>query len=197
MATLNLQKNCYTAEWQDLGSWNALYSIGKKDPNGNVINGRVLSLNTKNCYLYSKQQLLITSGIKDCLVVVTSDAILIAQRDNKLSIKAIVDYLVKHKYDSEMLSPITYCSWGHYEIIKNNNTSNTIKYISVKPNAILSLKNSLCVHWIFIKGTAHITLEEKQLILSENECLFIAKDQSVDLKNNSKIPIFFIEIGLG
>jgi mannose-1-phosphate guanylyltransferase len=182
----------FRGEWQDVGSWNTLYSLGQKDPNGNVASGRVVSLDTENCYLYSKQQLLVTSGIKNCLVVVTSDAILIAQRDEKLSIKAIVEYLIKHKHDSEMLSTVTYCAWGHYEIIQSHNAFDTIKYIFVKPNAVFSLKKSPSVHWIIMKGMAHISLGAKQLILSENDCLFIAKGQTIQLKNQEEEPIFNI-----
>ncbi|PJD92725.1 MAG: mannose-1-phosphate guanylyltransferase/mannose-6-phosphate isomerase [Legionella sp.] len=83
----------FQGEWYDLGNWKALYDIGKKDLQGNVLNEHVLTFATKNCYLYSNKALLVASGLEDCLVVATEDAIFVARLEQEHAIKEIVEYL--------------------------------------------------------------------------------------------------------
>jgi mannose-1-phosphate guanylyltransferase len=70
----------FKGSWHDLGNWDSLYQLAKKNRLGNVTNSNVLTINTQNCYLYSSTQLLVTAGINDLLVVATKDAILVASR---------------------------------------------------------------------------------------------------------------------
>lgn len=85
----------FMGEWHDLGEWHSLYALGKKDKQGNVASKHVVTFDTSNSYLYSSNKLLVTSGMKDCLVVATEDAILVARLDKKQDIKEIVEYLEK------------------------------------------------------------------------------------------------------
>ncbi|MDQ4139541.1 MAG: mannose-1-phosphate guanylyltransferase [Bacteroidota bacterium] len=64
--------------WSDLGTWNSLYAIGNKDPQGNVIDGEVMLYDTNNCIIKTP---------KDRLVVVDGlDGFIIAEYDNVLMI---------------------------------------------------------------------------------------------------------------
>ncbi|HAT1864023.1 TPA: mannose-1-phosphate guanylyltransferase/mannose-6-phosphate isomerase [Legionella pneumophila] len=85
----------FMGEWQDLGDWHSLYAMGKKDGQGNVVSKHVVTFDTSNSYLYSSKKLLVTSGMQDCLVVATDDAILVSRLDEKQDIKEIVGYLEK------------------------------------------------------------------------------------------------------
>lgn len=88
----------FACDWQDLGEWNVLYQLGKKDKNLNVVQGKVVLFDTEKSYLFSNKPLLVTLGISDCLVVATDDAILVARLDKKQDIKKIVEYLNKENY---------------------------------------------------------------------------------------------------
>ena len=37
-------------DWSDVGTWDSLWKISKKDKMGNAITGNVLVENTKNCF---------------------------------------------------------------------------------------------------------------------------------------------------
>ena len=52
------------AQWSDIGSWKSVWENSRKDINGNVEKGNVLTQNTENCYLNSENKLLVTLGIK-------------------------------------------------------------------------------------------------------------------------------------
>lgn len=46
------------SDWNDLGSWQALYNVKPKDENGNVITGKVVTENVRNSFIYSQKSLL-------------------------------------------------------------------------------------------------------------------------------------------
>ena len=49
--------------WSDLGSWSALWDISTKDSNGNFLDGDVITLNTKNSFIKTEQQLVSVIGL--------------------------------------------------------------------------------------------------------------------------------------
>ena len=69
--------------WNDLGSWKALYDVGAKDVNGNVVNGDVITEDTSDCYIYGKHHMIATIGLKGITIVDTPNATLIAN-NNKI-----------------------------------------------------------------------------------------------------------------
>jgi len=46
------------AGWCDVGSWSALYEIGRPDYDGNVLKGDVYLHDTKNCYIFAEERLI-------------------------------------------------------------------------------------------------------------------------------------------
>lgn len=77
----------FAGEWHDLGNWEALYEISDKDEAGNVKHGQVLSLETKNSYLYSTQPILVTCGMQNCCIIVTKDAVLVSDMTQKFDLE--------------------------------------------------------------------------------------------------------------
>ena len=49
--------------WNDLGSWEAIYDISKKDKNGNYIMGNVIDIGSKNSMIYSTSKLVTSIGL--------------------------------------------------------------------------------------------------------------------------------------
>ena len=87
--------------WNDLGSWEAVYKISKKDENGNVCHTKKeLLIEAKNNYFYSPKKLVAAVDVKDLVVVDMDDAILICNKDNSQQVKVITDYLKRNKMKS-------------------------------------------------------------------------------------------------
>lgn len=76
--------------WDDVGSWLAVGRIKKNDEEGNVVNGNVITVNTKNCVLEGHNKLIATVGLRDMVVVDTEDAILISTKENAGEIKQVL-----------------------------------------------------------------------------------------------------------
>ena len=78
------------SDWKDIGSWNKVLENSKKDNNGNILKGRVISKNVKNSYIRSESRLLVGVGLKDIIIVETSDAILIIDRFQLKKLKELL-----------------------------------------------------------------------------------------------------------
>lgn len=81
-------------DWDDLGSWLSLARLLGTDKDENTIVGKHLGMNTKGTIIRtSDDHLVVTLGLKDCLVVHTPDATLVANKNDEESIRNIVKQL--------------------------------------------------------------------------------------------------------
>ncbi len=80
--------------WDDVGSWHAIARLRGTDDAGNTICGKHLGLGTERTIVRtSDDHLVVTLGMKDCIVVHTPDATLVANRGDEESIRQIVKLL--------------------------------------------------------------------------------------------------------
>ncbi len=90
-------KNIYTLPgtfgWDDVGSWLAVKRIKKSNEFGNVVNGNVITIETKNCIIEGSKKLIATVGLENLIIVDTQDATLICEKDSAGDIKKILENL--------------------------------------------------------------------------------------------------------
>ena len=85
--------------WNDVGSWEEVYQISNKDKNLNSLNGKIITVDTKNSYISSKEKLIATVGVENLIIIETEDSILICSRDKAQDVKEIVNELKKQKWN--------------------------------------------------------------------------------------------------
>jgi len=85
--------------WSDVGSWDEVYRLSEKDLENNVLIGsHVIARNSRGCLVISRNdQLILTYGMTDAIVINTGDAILISRRDQSQNIREVVDYLKRRQ----------------------------------------------------------------------------------------------------
>jgi len=79
--------------WDDVGSWLAMERINPTNEFGNVMQGNLITVDTKNCILQGGEKLIATVGVQNLIVVDTPDAILICQKENAEDIKRVLENL--------------------------------------------------------------------------------------------------------
>lgn len=79
--------------WDDVGSWLALERVNRTNEYGNMIQGDVISINTKNTIVCGGKKLIATVGIEDLVVVDTDDALLICAKDSTQDVKKVIENL--------------------------------------------------------------------------------------------------------
>jgi mannose-1-phosphate guanylyltransferase / mannose-6-phosphate isomerase len=186
------------AGWNDVGSWSALWDVTKKDDAGNAISGDVMTVDTKNSFIFSENKLVTVIGVADLVVVETKDAIMIATKDRAQEVKQIVDQLKQLGRNEAQFHRKAYRPWGHYDSVDCGERHQT-KRIVVKPGAKLSLQkhHHRAEHWVVVKGTALVTRGDEQILLTENESTFIPLGTVHRLENPGVIPLEIIEIQSG
>lgn len=186
------------AGWSDVGSWSALWDLGDKDAEGNVVCGEALLKDTRNCYVRSSGRVVAAVGVEDCIIVETSDALLVAHRDRVQDVKEIVSRLKASNRDEALLHRQVHRPWGSYEGIDRAERYQ-VKRITVNPGATLSsqMHHHRAEHWIVVKGTARITCGNEVILLSENQSTYIPLGTTHRLENPGKIPLELIEVQSG
>ncbi len=81
-------------DWDDLGSWLSLARLVGANKDENTIIGRHLGVRTTDSIVRSSDDhLVVTVGLKDCLIVHTPDATLVANKNDEESIRQVVKEL--------------------------------------------------------------------------------------------------------
>ena len=85
-------------QWDDLGNWTALPRLKGTDDNGNTIDGDHIGIDTENSIVRTENgHLIVTVGMKDCIVVHTPNATLVANKNDESAIKEVVKELERQK----------------------------------------------------------------------------------------------------
>jgi len=186
------------ANWTDVGSWNAVWKISKKDESNNFIEGSVIAKNSYNCYLRGEKRLIAAIGIKNLVVIETSDAILVADKSQSQEVKNVVNSLKERGIREGQEHKKIYRPWGSYESIVEE-ARWQVKIINVKPGEKLSLQmhHHRSEHWIVVSGTAQVEIDEKEITLHENQSSYIPIGSKHRLSNPGKIPLKLIEVQSG
>jgi mannose-1-phosphate guanylyltransferase/mannose-6-phosphate isomerase len=186
------------AQWSDVGAWSALWQIGEKDENNNVLMGDALAIDTHDTLVVGQHRLVACIGLDNVVIVDTPDAVLVAEQGKIQQVKDIVNQLKHAKRSETHAHRKVYRPWGWYDSI-DAGPRFQVKRIVVNPGASLSLQlhHHRAEHWIVVSGTAKVTRGEDTFIVSENESTFIPIGTKHRLENPGKLPLEMIEVQSG
>lgn len=184
--------------WTDVGSWSALWNLGDKDENENVLRGDVQALGSARSYIRSEGPLVATVGVEDLVIVATADAVLVASKAHDQDVKGIVERLRAANHGAAALARRVHRPWGWYEGLHEGDRFQ-VKRITVKPGEKLSLQKHFhrAEHWVVVNGTAHATVNGVEHLLGENESIYIPLGSTHRLANPGKLPLNLIEVQSG
>jgi mannose-1-phosphate guanylyltransferase/mannose-6-phosphate isomerase len=184
--------------WSDIGSWDALFDITPRDSAGNVLQGPIVTMDTSNCVIHSDQRLTTVVGVKDLVVVSTSDAVMVLPRARAQDVRQLVDKLKAAKRPEATDHKRVHRPWGYYESIDMGERFQ-VKRIVVIPGGILSLQKHRhrAEHWVVVRGTAEVTIGEQVRAVHENESVYIPIGSVHRMANKGKIPLELIEVQTG
>lgn len=186
------------ARWSDLGAWNALWEIGERDAQNNVLMGDVLAVGTRNTLAVAESRLVACVGLDDAVVVETADAILVANKAQIQSVKELVGQLRESRRSESHVHRKVYRPWGWYDSIDVGERFK-VKRIVVSPGAALSLQmhHHRAEHWVVVSGTARVTRGEEVFTIAENQSTYIPLGTVHRLENPGMLPLEIIEVQSG
>lgn len=184
--------------WSDVGSWDALFDIAPRDEDGNVLQGPVVTMDTRNCVVHSDGRLTAAVGVEDMVVVSTSDAVMVVPRARSQDVRELVAKLKTRNSPEAANHRRMHRPWGYYESIDMGERFQ-VKRIVVIPGEMLSLQKHRhrSEHWIVVRGTAEVTINETVRAVHENESVYIPIGSVHRLANQGRIPLELIEVQTG
>ncbi len=184
--------------WNDVGSWSALWEVGVRDEEGNILRGDAIAVDTRDTYIDATTRLVATVGVDDLVVVETADAVLVASKERVQDVKAIVDHLNASQRPESRSHRKVYRPWGFYDSIDCEQRFQ-VKRIMVRPGASISLQmhHHRAEHWVVVSGTACVYRGNESFVLTENQSTYIPVGIQHRLTNPGKIPLEIIEVQSG
>ncbi len=184
--------------WSDVGSWSALHEEAAHDTAGNTMLGDVLAIDTSNSYVRTDKQLTAVIGLKDAIVVVTADAVLVADKKHDQQVKQIVERLKAEGRSEATAQARTHRPWGWFQTMDEGHRFK-VKRLCVKPGAKLSLQKHWhrSEHWVVVMGTALVTRGTEDFTLREKESTYIAAGTMHRLANPGHVELHMIEVQSG
>ncbi len=184
--------------WSDVGSWHAVWELSNKDSAGNAAQGTAVFEDSRNCNVSTDRALVALEGVDDLVVVATQDAVLVSSQKDTNGLKRLVAKLkmIAPQVTEEHLK--VHRPWGSYQSVDNGDR-HQVKRIIVKPGGRLSLQkhHHRSEHWIVVRGTARVTVNELVKTVHENESIYIPIGAVHRLENPGKIVLELIEVQTG
>jgi mannose-1-phosphate guanylyltransferase/mannose-6-phosphate isomerase len=184
--------------WSDVGSWHAVWELSAKDAQGNAAQGRAVFEDSRNCNVSSDKALVALEGVDDLVVVATEDAVLVSRQKDANGLKRLVGKLKSVAPEVTEGHLKVHRPWGSYQSVDNGDR-HQVKRIIVKPGGRLSLQkhHHRSEHWIVVRGTATVTINETVKTVHENESVYIPMGAMHRLENPGKILLELIEVQTG
>jgi mannose-1-phosphate guanylyltransferase/mannose-6-phosphate isomerase len=184
--------------WNDVGSWDALWDLHDKTPEGNVVQGDVLAADVSNTFIKAENRMVAAVGVDDLVIVETADAVLVSSRKSAQDVKLLVDRMKTADRSEHITHRRVYRPWGSYEGI-DSGARYQVKRLTVNPGAKLSLQlhHHRAEHWVVVSGTALVTRGDEEILLSENQSTYIPLGVKHRLANPGLVPLHVIEVQSG
>lgn len=186
-------------EWSDIGSWESLWEISEKDPNGNVLEGRAVTHNSEGCLVQAQTRLIAVSGLKDIVVIETEDAILISNKSDNDSMKQLVTGLKKtgavETIDRpDALTPATQ-PWSMVKSLDDEKAMHA-REILIKPGQHKLFEggdSGQCLYTV-MEGKAHITVGGALKTLKAFESLNVDTTATYTITNHGASDLKMVEV---
>ncbi len=188
----------FETNWKDVGTWDTLYEISKKDKKGNAFIGKTIDLGSENSMVYSTSKLVATIGLKDTIVVETEDAVFVTDKNNTEGVKNIYKKLNGKNSKTKEIHKTVYRPWGYYTVLDIGEGFLT-KCITVNPKAKLSVQKHhyRSEHWIILEGEATVIKGDNIIKLNSGESVDINMEEIHSLQNLSDSQLKVLEVQQG
>ncbi len=186
------------AGWSDIGSWKSVWEIAEKDDKGNCFLGKTITQNVKDCYVNASDRLIVGVDLENLIVVDTTDALLIINKNSSQSVKEIVGILKNKNFSEGENNKKVYRPWGSYTSVVEGPTWQ-VKRLDIKPKASLSLQKHQhrAEHWVVVNGIAKVEIDGEITILEKNKSIFVPLGSKHRLSNPFEEPLQLIEVQSG
>lgn len=182
----NIQVVKYNGDWRDVGIWTMMTEVMPEQTKGNV---KLDEFSTNTNVINELDIPIIGMGLKNMVVVASSDGILVSTKDRCDNIKPYAESLGEAVKIAEK-------SWGTYQVIDIQPTSLTVK-ISLKEGHFMSYHHHEFRDevWNFVSGKGVIIVDGIKREVSAGDVVRISAGCNHTVKAITDISIIEVQIG--
>jgi len=196
----NLSVVPFGAGWSDLGDWAAVWRELGPDADGVATTGNATAIDCHDTLLRSESDglELVGIGLSGIVAIAMPDAVLVADATRTQEVKLAVSTLKARGAKQAEAFPKDHRPWGWFETLVLADRFQ-VKRIVVHPGAALSLQSHVhrAEHWIVVSGTARVTVDDKVMLLGENQSVYVPLGAVHRMENPGKVPMVLIEVQTG
>ena len=183
--------------WSDIGSWKSLYDFLDKDDANNVIDGDVITRDTRNCFIQSHDRLIATNCLQDIVVVETPDSIFVSDIEHSRDVKSIVTELKDRGRKEYQQHRTVYHPWGISKLLEQRDNY-TATELTVYSESILQLPNDSdkILHLIVVSGDVIMSDSSQSKAVSSGSSFTSVVNEQVSIENKSEKEAILIRVAL-
>ena len=154
------------------------------DSSNTLVKGNVIVDSVQDSVLLSEHRTLAVSNVDNVIIVETSDAILVANKNQEHKIKELIEKLpTKSTSDFETHKKI-FRPWGYFKIL-DRSEGFQVKKLTVLPGEALSLQahKHRTEHWVVVSGVASVIKADQKMSQNVQTGAGKAISASYDLKS--------------
>lgn len=189
---------CLSGGIRDIADFRALSALSDADKAGNHRIGRGVDVDSHECIVHSTDRLVCTLGLRDTIIVDTSDATLVCAADRAGDVRLVADTLAE-LHEPEAVTPkVSLRPWGTWmSLVKGDGYQ--MKIIVVLPGKRLSLQSHVhrSEHWIVVEGAADVTLDEGVVHVEAGRSIYIPAGVRHRLENPGACDVKIVEVQVG
>jgi mannose-1-phosphate guanylyltransferase/mannose-6-phosphate isomerase len=184
--------------WSDIGSWKSLYDFLPKDEKNNVIDGDVVTENTKNCFIMGRQRLIAVNHLENMVVVETPDSVFVSDMENSRDVRNIVAQLKQKKRKEYQQHRTIHYPWGSLTLLEQKDDF-TVTSLVINPGSLYKMKNPHDSIRQIIAVSGKITVESGGRVrrLVRGKAAVISANGFIPIMNQGNEPAEVICVEMG
>lgn len=181
--------------WNDLGSWEAIYDVSKKDSDNNCLKGNVTAVDTKNSYIYGQSRFVSAIGMENTVIIETGDAVLVCDKSKTQDVKTVFETLKKENSQLYYKHTLVNELWGSCKTIQQS-TENETRELTIKSGHKMSFPEAdkRKRHLYITSGQAKLFKPDGEKLLKAFDSADISPDSGIYIENTGKSELKIIEI---
>jgi len=177
--------------WSDIGSWKSLYEFLPKNEDNNVIDGDVITQETRNCFILSHERLIAANHLDNVVIVETPDSVFVSDIDTSRNVKSIVACL-KEKGRTETIRHRTIVhSWGSLTVLDRRKAGDVMRLI-IRPAATYHSAAERACSLTVVEGTGRIGEFE----VERGSTLTTTGGEVLQIENRGGEPLVVVQVAL-
>ena len=176
----------FPGKWEDIGTWNALTEI----MDGNTLGKALLDESCENtCVINELDIPVLCLGIKNTVVAVSPQGVLVSDRERSAAVKPYVDALEEQIMFAEK-------SWGSYRVLDAGENSLTVK-LELKSGASLSVHSHAhrSETWTVLSGRGTALVDGRTIELCAGDTLSLPQGSLHSLHAHTRLWVVETQLG--